>query len=201
VKVFTKKYLDALPNKFYISASGEIFSKREKINTAGIVPIIKPASCLEQVAPMAVYEKYNNELLITYAEDTGNSIRYLTQQDIDLLALDLDLLRSIAVNNLNSLLTDIKLHGDGSVYMLTAGGDYETSLILLSYLFTKQNMPVDGDFVIAIPNCDLLLITGSNNKAGIHKIKEIAARAFLTGSCQVSEYLYKWNGDKFEKFE
>jgi uncharacterized protein YtpQ (UPF0354 family) len=62
-------------------------------------------------------------------------------------------------------------------------------------------MPVDGDFVIAIPNCDLLLITGSNNKAGIQKIKEIANRAFLTGNCQVSEYLYKWCGHKFEKFQ
>ena len=150
---------------------------------------------------MAVYEKYNDELLITYAEDTENSIRYLTQPDVDLMALNMDALRSIAVKNLHSLLTNLKLHGDGSVYMLTAGGDYETSLILLNYLFTKQNIPVDGDFIIAIPNCDLLLITGSNNKAGIHKMKEIAGRVFLTGSCQVSEYLYKWNGNKFEKFE
>jgi len=176
-----------------------MFSKRGKINTARIVPIIKPAAWLDQVKHAAVCEKYNDELLITYVEDTENSMRYLTQHDIDSLALNMDLLKSMAVQNLDCL-ANIKLHGDGSIYMLTAGGDYETSLILLNYLFTEQNMPVDGDFVVAIPNCDLLLITGSNNKAGIHKIKEIAGRAFLSGNGQVSEFLYKWCGDKFEKF-
>jgi len=186
-----------------------MFSKRGKINTARIVPIIKPTAYLKQVKLMAtgtndtqgVYEKYNDELVITYAEDTPNSIRYLTRQDVDSLSLSMDSLRSMAIDNLHSLLPNIKLHGDGSAYMLTVGGDYETSLILLDYLFTKQNIPVDGDFVIAIPNSDLLLITGSNNKAGIQKIKEIAGRAFLTGNCLVSEHLYKWNGHKFEQFE
>lgn len=208
MKVFTKKYLDVLPNKFYINASGEIFSQREKINTARIVPLIKPTAYLKQVKLMAaktgseaVCEKYNNELLITYAEDTPNGIRYLTRYDIDSLGVNMELLRSIAVKNLDDLLTNVNLHGDSSAYMLTAGGDYETSLILLDYLFTKQNMPVDGDFVIAIPNSDLLLITGSNNKAGIQKIKEISSRAFFTGNCQVSEYLYIWCGHKFEKFQ
>jgi uncharacterized protein YtpQ (UPF0354 family) len=57
-----------------------------------------------------------------------------------------------------------------------------------------------GDFVMAIPNRDLLLITGSNDVAGLAKLKEIAKKSFQTGTYPISEYLFKWNGKKFEKY-
>jgi uncharacterized protein YtpQ (UPF0354 family) len=183
-----------------------------KISVDRIVPIIKPKSYLDGVNQAAakmgatknvegVYEKYNDQLIIAYAEDTENNIRYLTPSDTDSLSINKDSLRSIATRNLGRILTNIQRQGDNGIYMLTAGGNYETSLILLNNVLTKETLPVNGDFVVAIPNRDLFLVTGSNDKAGVSKLKEIVKKSFEKGSYQVSEYLYKWNGKIFEKYE
>lgn len=196
----------------YISVVSELFNPKEKIDIDRIVPIIKPLEYLNGLREKAknmgatkdiegVYEKYNDQLIIAYAQDSKSSIRYLLKDDLKTLSINLDSLRAIAARNLNKILTNIQRRSDNGVYMLTASGDYEASLILLDNVLTKENLPVNGDFVIAIPNRDLLLIAGSNDKAGIQKIKRIAAESFQTGSYQVSEYLFKWNGHKFEKFE
>jgi uncharacterized protein YtpQ (UPF0354 family) len=183
-----------------------------KISVDRIVPIIKPKSYLEGINQAAakmgatknvegIYEKYNDQLIIFYAEDTENNIRYLTSSDTDSLSINKDSLRPIAIRNLGRILTNVQRQGDNGIYMLTAGGNYETSLILLNKLLTKETLPVNGDFVIAIPNRDLFLVTGSNDKAGVSKLKEIVKKSYEKGSYQVSEYLYKWNGKIFEKYE
>ncbi len=195
----------------YLSVAGEFYNPKEKVDQNRIVPIIKPISYLEDIKDIAkkmgavkdiegVYEKYNNQLIIVYAEDTKSSIRYLTQDDIKSLSINIDSLRSIAINNLDKLLTNIQAKGENGVYMLTAGGDYEASIILLNNVLTKESFPVNGDFVIAIPTRDILLITGSNDPDGISKIRDASKKTFETGSYQVSAYLYKWNGKIFEKY-
>jgi uncharacterized protein YtpQ (UPF0354 family) len=196
----------------YLTVTSELYHPKEKINAERIVPIIKPIEYLDDIRSVAnkmgggkdiegVYEKYNNQLIIAYAEDTKNSIRYLTHDDLKTLSIKADSIKMLATRNLDKLLTNIQRKGGDGVYMLTAGGDYEASIILLGNILTKESLPVNGDFVIAIPNRDMLLITGSNDKAGISKIKEIAKKSFETGNYQISEYLYKWNGKIFEKYE
>jgi len=196
----------------YVTVSSELFSSKSKINLNKIVPIIKPIAYIEDVknaaknlgggeGVTAIYEKYNDQLIIAYAEDTQNSIRYLTNDDLKELAVTIDSLRTVAKSNLETLLTDIRRQGGNGTFMMTAGGNYETSLILFQSIFNKESLPVNGDFVIAIPNRDMLLITGSNDLAGISKIRQIAQKSFQTGAYQVSEYLYKWNGKTFEKLD
>jgi uncharacterized protein YtpQ (UPF0354 family) len=196
----------------YLKVTSELYSPKGKINIERIVPIIKPVSYLDDIKNLAnklgatkdveaVYEKYNDQLIIAYAEDTKNSISYLTHDDLKSLAIKTDSLKSIATRNLVTLLPNIQRKGADGVFMLTAGGDYEASIILLDNIFTKESLPVNGDFVIAIPNRDMLLITGSNDKAGISKIKEVATKSFETGNHQVSQWLFRWNGKTFEKFE
>ena len=90
--------------------------------------------------------------------------------------------------------------GKGS-FGISAGGDFETSLILSTRLWTKENFEVDGDFIIAIPNKDLLFITGSNNQKEIDRIEKIAEDSYRTGNHPVSPYLFKWNGKMFEKYK
>ncbi len=89
----------------------------------------------------------------------------MTHDDIKSLSIREDSIKQIAVRNLDNLLLSIQRNGGNGLYMLTAGGDYEASIILLDNVLTKSSLPIDGDFVIAIPNRDVLLITGSNDKS------------------------------------
>lgn len=203
--------LQQILNKYILVAS-ELFYPKDKIEITRIVPIIKPISFLDDIKNEAkiigatkdvegVYKKYNDQLIIVYAEDTKNSIKYLTHDDLKDLQINSDSLQTIAVRNLDRLLTSIQKKGNNGVYMIVAGGDYEASIILLSDILNKNNFEVKGDLVIAIPNRDMLLVTGSNDEEGIQKIIGLATKTYQTGNYPVSQYLYKWTGNKFEMFK
>jgi uncharacterized protein YtpQ (UPF0354 family) len=199
----------------YVSSAGDLFNPNfgKHLLLENIVPIIKPVGYLEESQKQAgamgakkdignVYDKYNDQLIVAYAEDSKNNIRYLLPEELKTLGISRDSLLSVAIDNLHRIMKPrVIIHGDSGVYRITGGGDYEASLILLPTLWTNENMPVQGSFVIAIPNRDILLITGSEDKADIEKIKKFAKKSFSSGNYSISESLYKWNGRKFEMYE
>lgn len=193
----------------YLAATTDLYVDSKTVNVDNIVPVIKPVEYLDEVNilnkdgksfPM-VTEKYNDQLIIAYAEDSKNSISYLTEDDFKTLSISKDTLKSVALRNFDKIIPNIQRQGENGLFMITAGGDYEASLILLSSIWTKENFPVEGEFIVAIPNRDMLLVTGSQNKNGIAKIRGIAADSYKTGNYQISEHLYKWTGKKFEKYD
>lgn len=193
----------------YVATTADLYENQKAVAVENIVPVIKPIEYLNEINSLnkngksfpMITEKYNDQLIITYAQDSKNSIKYLTEDDFKTLSFSADTLKSIALRNLDKIIPRIQIQGDNGLYMVTAGGNYEASLILLSSLWTKENFPVDGNYIIAIPNRDMLMITGSKNKTGIAKIKEIVADSYKTGNYQVSDHLYIWTGNKFEKYE
>jgi uncharacterized protein YtpQ (UPF0354 family) len=196
----------------YLNSSTELYNEPSAINVNKIVPIIKPIDYLTDLKNLSkeegkgkeewiVYEKYNDDLIVVYGEDTKKSIRYFTQDDFKKLGIDKDSLLDFSLKNLNSILPEIQRVGENGSYGIAAGGDFEASLILMKSIWTKENFSVDGDFIIAIPNRDLLFVTGSNNKAEIERIKGITLESYETGSYQVSPYLFRFNGEKFEKYK
>lgn len=193
----------------YMDATTELYTSQKAITIDNIIAVIKPVEYLDEVKAMnkdgksaaMITEQYNDQLIIAYAQDNKNNIAYLTEDDFKTLSISRDSLKSIALSNFSKILPNIQRQGGNGLYMLTAGGDYEASLILLSSIWTAENMPVDGDIIISIPNRDMLMITGSNNKAGISKMKGIAAESYKTGTYPISDRLYKWTGKKFILYE
>jgi uncharacterized protein YtpQ (UPF0354 family) len=51
--------------------------------------------------------------------------------------------------------------------MITAGGDYEASLLLFDDIWSGGQIKVEGDIVVAVPAKNVLLITGSQNRKGL----------------------------------
>ncbi|MDW3650151.1 MAG: DUF1444 family protein [Bacteroidia bacterium] len=201
--------LDSIVARF-VASSKLLFIDQEGINPENIVPIIKTQEYLDYVLGFSqgqakrksiVYETYNDDLYIFYAEDMGSSISYFGEEAFIKLGISRDTLLQLAVNNLNRLLPSINRQGAEGRYMLTAGGDYEVSLILMSYLWTEENLPVDGEYVIAIPNRDLLFITGSNNTEFIEELKKISQNSHESASYPISRHLYKWDGERFRRMQ
>lgn len=201
--------VESIVNRF-VASSKLLFIDQEGINPENIVPIIKTREYLEYVQALSqgqskkkslVYEAYNEDLYVFFAEDKGNSISYFGEDAFLELGINRDTLLQLAVNNLDRLLPSINRQGAEGRYMLTAGGDYEVSLILMPYLWTEENLPVDGEFVIAIPNRDLLFITGSNNTEFIEELKKISKNSHESGSYPISHHLYKWDGERFRRMQ
>ncbi len=193
----------------YVASTADLYAAHQPVSIGQIVPVIKPVDYLDEINSLSkdgksfplITEKYNDRLIIAYAEDAENSIKYLTEDDFNSLNIRRDTLRSVALRNFDRIIPDIQRQGDNGVFLVTAGGNYEASLILLPSIWIRENFPVEGDFIVAIPNKDLLMVTGSKNKTGIERIKAVAAASYKNGSYQVSDRLYRWTGAKFEVYE
>jgi len=197
----------------YVASAVDVYTLSQEPAQDNIVPIIKPVKYLADMDGLkaqvgakkgfdGVYEPYNAQLLVVYAQDTKTGISYFPEDALKRAGIAKDTLRPLAIKNLNRLLSSqIELRGGNGVYMFTAGGNYEASIILLDDIWTKDNMQVDGDFVIGIPSRDVLLVTGSNDKEGISKVKETVQKIYSTGNYTVSDYLYRRVGNKFVKYE
>ena len=78
---------------------------------------------------------------------------------------------------LDSLRTVLRVDVHPGVYMLTCGGNYETGLLLLPEVWAEVDPLLAGSRVVAIPNRDLLFVTGCENADGIAWIREHTADA------------------------
>jgi uncharacterized protein YtpQ (UPF0354 family) len=110
-------------------------------------------------------------------------------------------LREQAVANLRGVLPQIERHGDGSTYyMLTAGGDYEASLLLLDDLWQQQEPIVKGDLVAAVPARDVLLFTGSGFNVGLRELQAAVERVSMNGSYLISKTLLVRRDNAWEEY-
>jgi len=190
----------------YINGYKAGYAPKEAVNLDIILPIIKDQKFVNGLKGLNanfekihVFEKYNSELYIFYAEDKELSINYITQEDFQTLNISLDELREKAIENFNKQVVMKKYGGDG-YFMITAGGNYETSIILLN-IWEKENFEVDGNIVIAIPARDMLLVTGSKDSKNLHKMYDVVEETLSTGNHLVSQKLFELVGDKFEIFK
>ena len=85
------------------------------------------------------------------------------------------------------------------VYLFTADGTYESSLILFDDLWTDGRLDVRGEIVMAVPSRELLLVTGTGNEEGMARLKEVAEEVHREGApYRLSKSLFVYRGGKFE---
>ncbi len=184
----------------------------DSINPDRIIPVVKDRRWLEEISvslkadsdfPIPLHDDYNSELQIIYAEDSEHNIRYLNADNLDALPCEREKLQEFSTSNLKDLLSDgIEVMGGDGIYMVTAGGSYETSLLLIDELW-EENGPLElsGAPVVAIPTRDLLLVTGANDAGGIARIREIAAEMIQENAYTLTPVLFVRSGKSFEVFE
>jgi len=192
----------------YIKSALTLYHPKPEFSFDKIVPNIKDWRYLEELRKIQqhkeveyVYERYNDELYIFYAQDSEHSISYLIKNDIKEYEIETEGLKENSIKNLLNILPEIKSHGENGYFILTAGGDYEASLILEQSIWTKENFAVKGEIVIGIPARDLVLITGSEDEEGIKRLKETINEVNQTGNHLVSEKIFIWKQGKFEIYD
>lgn len=197
----------------YIAAGLEAFETvRDIVDRTRIVPVIKDRPWLDETrqallgrgaeeVPEHVYEDFSRDLIVLYAEDTPNTIRYLEPGDLELAKIERSELKTLATENLKRLLPPIARHGTNGVYMIAAGGVYESSLLVLDSIWSGGEMEVDGDVVVAVPTRDLLLVTGSRNQPGIAKLRQWVEEASTDGSYRLTQKLFVYRNGRFSEFE
>ena len=187
-----------------LSRSG---SGQAKLDPSRIVPVIKDRQWLVDLHKTLkargaeqehLSDDVNNELVIVYAEDDPARMRYLTKgEDIGVGRQEL---RALAIANLTRILPKIEMHVIGDVMIISAGGDYEPSLLLVDEIWSGGQIKVKGDIVVAVPARDALLVTGSQNRAGLTAVRAMAADIVAKGPYALVDTLFVYRGGRFSKF-
>lgn len=182
-----------------------------KVDRSRIVPVIKDRQWIDEVRAQLVkegaaakvpehkVEHFNEHLVIVYAEDDQQRTRYLSAaEDVGVKGAAL---RALAIENLTRILPKITLesHPDAEFSRLTAGGDYDASLLLLDHIWSGGQIKVEGDIVVAIPARNILLVTGSRSRKGLKAVRSIVAEA-MKDSYRLTDMLFVYRNGRFVKF-
>ncbi|HBC87777.1 MAG TPA: hypothetical protein DCZ94_12555 [Lentisphaeria bacterium] len=196
----------------YVAAGIETANNSgDELDRDKIVPVVKDRPWLNEMrqtllsrgaksVPDNVYDDFGADMIIMYAHDSTNNIRYLTAEDLATLKIEKTSLRALSCENLKKLLPEIERHGDNGFYMLTAGGDYDASILLLDSVWDKAQIKVKGDFVVAIPSRDLLLVTGSQDSEGLEKMRKLVQKAYPEGTYRLTNKLFVRKNKTLEEF-
>ena len=166
------------------------------IDRSRIVPLIWAKGATRSDS---VFEPLNDELVVLYAVDTGKELRFLMKPELEPAGVKPEELRSHGVANLRTLAPNIQLHKGDEYSMITAGGNDESSLLLVPQIWSGSTVKVDGDIVVAVPARNLLFVTGSRTPGGIAKVREVSARALRESPNRLTDTLFVLRDGKFEK--
>jgi uncharacterized protein YtpQ (UPF0354 family) len=178
-----------------------------KLDRTRIVPVIKDRLWFEatarrgreQTPPLElVAEPLNADLVVVYAENHLGALRILSSRDD---VGDRTRLREAALTNLSRILPKIEIRpGADGVLLITAGGEFDASLLLADNLWSGGQVKVDGDIVVAVPAKDVLIATGSHNAPGLGRLRAAAAK-FAAGPNGLTSAPFVYRDGKFVRFD
>lgn len=200
-----KRFADIV--KTFVASMRQSDTAQGKLDRSRIVPVIKDRQWLLDLHRTLksqgkdqehLSDTFNNELVIVYAEDDPTRMRYLTTgEDVGVGRQDL---KALAVENLRRILPKIEMRGDDHVLLVSAGGDYEASLLLIDDIWSGGQVKVNGDIVVAIPAREVLLVTGSRDRSGLKRVRELAAKYAAEGPYGLTDTLFVYRNGRFAKF-
>lgn len=194
----------------YVTSLGKLINQQdseeeEVLLPENIMPVVRSSADMEYfresgMGDKLVFKPYNDELYVFFVEDTETTVRYLVEDDLEVLGMSVEQVYRLAIENLSGNLPEIKCNGDNGLYSIVVGGTYESSLILWKELLSEKNFPVEGEMVVSVPARDLILVTGSRDRENIGELVKIVEECYEEWSYPVSPLLFKWDGECFVKY-
>lgn len=117
---------------------------------------------------------------IAYTFGPPFGARLVLWSDLDDLGVTHRVLRRRAFASLEAMLGSARLHGSAPTYMVSFHG-VEASLLLADVFWAGLAVDVPGDLVVGAPARDVLVVTGSDSRAGVAKAWRCVDRVFFAG--------------------
>ncbi len=170
------------------------------VDSMRIVPVVKDQHWKQDMHQVMVKsgtrvwefatEDLNSALVIVYAEDDSASISMLSSEKLNAAGVAAARLRPLACANLKRILPPLEYSEADGLYSVHADGNYESSLLLLDSLWTRDNFKVRGQFVVAIPARGELYVTGSDDARNLKRMREHVAEVVANAPYPMSETLF-----------
>lgn len=186
------------------------------IDVSRIVPVIKGPAFLDAFAQSAehgggtaqlpAFDRYNDDLIILYAEDAPRSLRFLFEEHLAEAGVSREARLGLAIENLHALLPDLETFENQRIHGLVVDGIYESSLLLFDELWgdagwTRRTLGLSGEPIVAVPTRNLLLVVDSDDPASVALLREIAVSMFVQEPYPVAGRLFVYRNGRFEVFD
>jgi uncharacterized protein YtpQ (UPF0354 family) len=173
-------------------------AKRETplpVDPNAIVPLVR-----SEFLVRALRERYKSDggivadplvadLGIIYRLGAEKESRYLTRQEAQHLAIPPNEVRTAAIENLRGLHPKVKVLGKDAVRLLRVDNIEAASLLLLDEVWDGPSKEVKGDLVVAVPERDAVLFTGSDSEVNVQALMQSAESLYKKGPLPISKTL------------
>ena len=127
-----------------------------------------------------VFKILNKYLLVTYLVDTGKIFEYVQYQDLHKNSLTENEMHNIGIHNLTTLAEtgNLRIAPYGNIFAVLLDGNFEASMLLLDSLWNDSfRQFVDGEYLVAVPNRDILAFCDKSSVAGRAELLGVLARS------------------------
>ncbi|MGO0999959.1 hypothetical protein [Lysobacter sp. CA196] len=142
----------------------------------------------ESMLPFIV-EPLAGDLVLTYVEDTPDSMSFLSPSEAERRGLDRESLYTQALDNLTRFLPELDVQGGGGRYVARLDRNYDASMVLL-FDHWRDRIEIKGDPVFAIAARDELMLCGSEDDDSVASLRDIADEIALSSSYNLSRALF-----------
>jgi uncharacterized protein DUF1444 len=176
-----------------------------------LLPVVRSRFYLESVAlqsrarggeGVAVPQQtIGDHLSLSLVYDLPQAMRSIIQDDLDKWGVSFYEAVEAARQNLEQMgnVAFASLQGEGSegVYISATGDNYDASRLMMLDLVRK--FPVRGDYIAMVPNRDTLVVTGSEDAAGLEVMCKVAEESFEKPR-PISTVALRLAGDEWESW-
>src|SRR5262249_59132664 len=106
--------------------------------------------------------------------------RLVTWQDLERIGLARRTLRRQAADNLDLNLPHAHVHGQPPALILAFDG-LASTLLLAESLWADLASAVPGELVAGVPARDVAIVTGSQSRPGLERVRRAVDRVFFAG--------------------
>ncbi|HEX6241967.1 MAG TPA: DUF1444 family protein, partial [Polyangiales bacterium] len=124
--------------------------------------------------------------------DSADSMRYVSEKDLESWGVEADTVLRQALDNLQRLEHGVESYGrpDDGVWHLMNSGTYESSCLLMPALLDKLTEVYGGPLAFAAPERASLLFARVDDEAALARLQEVAEREFQAAARPLSPDLY-----------
>lgn len=140
------------------------------------------------------------ELIVMYALDYPDRFEFITKRHLQENSLNQEELHTLALSNLPNRVPRIEMHGESPRYMITAGGNFEATLLLLDGLWDQLAELLPGKPMAVVPARDLLFVSGSEYEGAGQFLAQVASKELEEKRYALSQCVLIREGSKWHAY-
>lgn len=180
-------------------------------------PVLKSAEYLAQADQMAAQadtpeaaaaskllrKAWLGDLFVVWVLDKPDSMSMVAQREIEDLGMTQEAIEAKAIENLRACCSELlvePVEDAPGLFQVWVGDSYEASRLLLHEPWGALAEKVPGDLVVAAPNREVVLFTGSDDGVGLSLLQQIVP-SLAEGAYGLSTQLYRWIPEAWQVVE